>query len=82
MVCEIFECCQFFTDNMKGMPKAAEYIKNNLCFGNYEVCNRFKIYKEFGGENIPFDLDPDDIEEVKKVMLCLRKKREAEGEYR
>lgn len=35
--------------------------------------------KEFGGENTPLDLGPVDIEEVKKAILCLRKKREAEG---
>jgi hypothetical protein len=79
MACELLDCCQFFNDNMKGMPKAADYIKNNLCLGNHEVCNRFKIYKEFGGQEIPFDLDPNDTEEVKKVLQCLRKKQEAEG---
>ena len=72
MACEILACCQFFKDKMKGMPKTAEYIKNKVCLGEYESCVRFSIYKEFGGEHIPFDLHPDDIEEVKKVMQCLR----------
>jgi hypothetical protein len=69
-------CCQFFIDNMKNMPQTEEYIKKRLCFGDYSSCNRYRIYKEFGGENVPFDLDPYDTEEVKKVMQCLRKKQE------
>lgn len=70
MVCEIFDCCQFFKDNMKAFPKTAEYIKNKFCFGDNELCTRFRIYKEFGGENIPLDLDHDDAEQVKKALVC------------
>lgn len=73
MSCELTACCQFFNDNMKNMPKTEEYIKKRLCFSNFELCNRFRIYKEFGGENIPPGLDPDDTEEVKKIIQCLKK---------
>jgi hypothetical protein len=79
MACKIMACCQFFKDNMKGLPKTADYIKNKLCLGDYEVCSRFRIYKEFGGENIPPGLDPDDTEEVKKIIKCLHEKREFKG---
>jgi len=64
---------------MKNMPKTAEYIKKRLCFDDYTACNRYRIFREFGGKNIPLDLGPDDIEEVNKVIRCLRKKREPEG---
>lgn len=53
---------------MKNMPKTEVYIKKRLCFGDYTSCNRFRIYTEFGGENIPFGLDPFDTEEVEKVV--------------
>lgn len=79
MSCELTECCQFFADKMESFPKAAEYIKLKLCLGDHTSCNRFKIYKEFGGENIPLGLYPDDNEEVKKIIKCLRKKHESEG---
>ena len=79
MACELFDCCQFFKDNMKYLPKAAEYIKNMLCFGDYEVCNRYRIYKEFGGDKVPPGLDPNDTDEVNKIIKCLRKKQESEG---
>lgn len=79
MVCELMACCQFFTDKMESFPKTAAYIKQKQCLGDYTACNRFKLYKEFGGENIPSDLDPDDSEEVKKIIQCLRKKPESGG---
>lgn len=75
MACELVACCQFFTDKMGDFPKSAAYIKQKQCLGDYTACNRYKIYKEFGKENIPTDLDPDDTEEVKKIIQCLRKKQ-------
>ena len=73
MTCELLSCCQFFNDNMNNMPKAEEYIKKRHCFGDYASCNRFRIYKELGGEDIPRDFDSDS-EEVKKIIRCLQKK--------
>ena len=77
MACEILACCQFFNDNMKNMPKTAEYIEKRLCLGDYVSCNRFSIYKEFGGDHIPVGLHPDDAEEMKKVIQCLRNKMQS-----
>ena len=73
MACELLACCQFFNDNMNNMPRTEEYIKKRLCFGDYESCNRFKIYKGLGGEDIPREFDPD-AQEVEKIINCLRKK--------
>jgi hypothetical protein len=80
MPCELMEGCQFFNDNMKSLPKTAEYIKIKLCLGDYESCSRFRIYQEYGGENIPPYLDHGDAEEVRKATQCLRKKKECEGQ--
>lgn len=73
--CELMSCCQFFADNFRDMPKAAAYIKEKLCLADCRSCNRFKIYEEFGKENLPLDLDPFDTEEVRKIILCLRNKK-------
>jgi hypothetical protein len=73
--CELFAYCQFFSDNMKNLPKAAEYIKHKLCLDDYESCNRFKIYRESGGKNILPYHDPTDVEEVKKALQCLERSR-------
>jgi hypothetical protein len=77
--CELLACCQFFGDNMKNLPKAAEYIKNKLCLGDYESCNRFRIYKESGGANVQPYYDPVDAEEVKKALQCLQTKQNPGG---
>jgi hypothetical protein len=77
--CELLACCQFFSDNMMNLPKAAEYIKNKLCLGDYESCNRFRIYKESGGTNVPPYYDPADADEVKKALQCLQTKQDLGG---
>ncbi len=74
MACELLACCQFFTDKMKNMPKAEDYIKKRLCFGDHASCNRYIIYKKSGGQNIPRDVDPDS-EEVEKIIECLRRRQ-------
>jgi hypothetical protein len=75
MACELLACCRLFKDSMESLPKATEYIQMKLCFGDYEACNRYIIYKNIGKENLPADLNPFDIEDVQKVMQCLRNKK-------
>ena len=75
MVCELMDCCQFFKENMKDLPKAAEYIKSKLCLGEYQMCNRYQIYKEYGGSPPSLCLNAADSEVVKKAMQCLQQKR-------
>ena len=75
MSCELMSCCQFFNDNMKHMPRTAEYMRERLCMGDYRSCNRYKLYKQFGGAQLPYDLDCRDSEEVQKAMQCLRKRQ-------
>jgi len=75
--CELFACCQFFDDNMENLPKTAEYIKNKLCFNDYQSCNRYLMYQKFTGEDIPPYLDPNDTEEVKKLRQCFLRKKTA-----
>ena len=79
MACEILECCQLFKDKMKELPKTADYIKTKICHGEYESCARYRIFQEFGRGHIPLELHPDDTEEVKKVIHCLRNKKGSEG---
>ena len=79
MPCDLIEGCQFFNDNMENLPKAAEYIKNKLCLGDFQSCSRFKLYQEYGGENVPSCLYPGDAEDLNKAVRHLRKKRRREG---
>ena len=72
MACELIEYCHFFNDNMKTMPIAAEYIKAKLCYGNYEHCNRFRMYQQIGGADIQCEPTPSDAEEVEKLIQSFR----------
>lgn len=78
MACELVDCCQFFKDNMKDLPKAAEYIQNKLCFGDYQNCNRYQIYKRTPCDDAPFELQCDDRDAIRKVQNCMLKKRQCE----
>lgn len=83
MACEVLGDCLFFKESMKNLQKTAEYIQNHLCHGDYERCNRYRIYKEFGVRDIPVDLHPNDAEEVKRIIQYLRTKQlSPEEQYR
>ena len=74
MPCELFDCCQFFNDNMKNLPISADYIRNRVCLADYHSCTRYRIYREYRGEDIPPYLNASDVEEVQKATLCLQQK--------
>lgn len=74
MACDLMDCCQFFSDNMKDLPKAAEYIRARLCLADYQLCSRFQIYKEYGAAPPSPYLNAADAEIVKKALKCLQKK--------
>ena len=75
MACELLNCCQFFNDHMKGLPKSAAYIVDRLCNGAYEKCSRYRIFQNYGISSVPPYLDPDDTDQVKKIILCLEGKK-------
>ncbi len=74
MSCELFDCCRFLNDNMKTMPKAAEYVRNKLCFGDHESCIIFKRYLACKASSSTIYLYPDDADEVQKIIRCLQRK--------
>ena len=45
MICELFNSCNFFKTAMAEMPKSAEYIKNKLCFSDYNSCSRYHVFR-------------------------------------
>jgi hypothetical protein len=75
MACDLIEYCQFFNDNMRDMPKAAEYVRSKLCYGDFEHCNRYRMYQQMGGLDVQCDPTPSDAEEVEKLIQCLRDRR-------
>jgi hypothetical protein len=76
MACELHNCCQFFKDNMAGLPSAEEYLKGKLCFGDYRRCNRYRIYSNSEGDTTGIFPHASDEEEVRKITQCLNKMQE------
>lgn len=74
MKCDILDCCHFILEHMDNFPKTAEYLKSKLCHGDYEKCPRHRIYLGFDSEDVPFDLDLNDAENMQRIRLCLEKK--------
>ncbi len=77
MECDILACCHFVSENLAKFPKTSEYVKSRLCFGDYEKCNRHRTYLGFGVEDIPFDFDLSDTENMHKIRECLQNKATA-----
>jgi hypothetical protein len=64
-----------FQDNLQDMPKAASYIQEKLCHGDFEQCNRYRMFHQMVGEETECQLNPLDLEAVHKVLRCLLNKR-------
>jgi len=75
--CPLLPCCQLFA-GMKDMPRSAEYIQSKLCHGEYDQCNRHKMYRQMVGEKVDCFPNLSDVEEVEKVMQCLLKKQSSD----
>jgi hypothetical protein len=71
MSCKLLPCCQMFKDNLQDMPKSARYIQEKLCHGDFEQCNRYRMFHQMVGESTECQLNPLDLEAVRKVMQCL-----------
>ena len=71
MACEILNCCRFFDEKMRDLPKTTAYIKQKMCLDDYRSCSRFRIFNKLREGQIPLELHPDDMEEAKRVMQCL-----------
>jgi len=72
-VCELCDSCIFFNDKMSDMPDVAGYLKDKYCRKDFEKCARYQIYKEFGRENVPVNLFPNEEEQVADIALELRR---------
>lgn len=73
-VCELCDTCIFFNDKMPDMPAVADFLKDKYCRGTYDICARFRIYREFGRENVPAGLFPNEEAMVQDIAVGLRNK--------
>lgn len=71
VVCELCDTCIFFNDKMPDMPDVAGYLKQKYCRKDFDKCARYRIYKEFGRENVPANLFPNEEDLVSSIALEL-----------
>lgn len=71
-ICELCDTCIFFNDKMPDMPDVAGYLKDKYCRRDFDACARFRIYKEFGRENVPDGLFPNEEGLVEGIAAGLR----------
>jgi hypothetical protein len=60
---------------MPDMPAVAGYLKDKYCRKDFEACARFQSYKEFGRENVPDGLFPNEGDMVMEITDGLRRKK-------
>jgi hypothetical protein len=73
-ICELCDSCIFFNDKMPDMPAVAEFLKDKYCRSGFDACARYRIYKEFGRENVPTGLFPNEEVMVQEIASGLRRK--------
>lgn len=71
--CDLINGCIFFNDKMADMPAISSRYKDKYCRDSYQTCARFQIFKEFGRENVPANLFPNQESSVPDISARLRK---------
>lgn len=69
MECPSLKVCPFFNDKMKGMPSAAELLKDRYCRGSYVKCARYMVASKLGKEKVPADLFPGQTDRAKELIM-------------
>ncbi len=70
--CTCLSACPFFLGKMANMPSMSEMLKQRYCHGDWEKCARYRVFAEFGRENVPSDLFPNENERADQVLVELR----------
>ncbi len=68
MKCECLEGCPFFNDKMKNKPSLAEIYKKQFCLGDNINCARHKVKEALGGDKVPMDMYPNQIEKAELLI--------------
>jgi hypothetical protein len=58
---------------MADMPAISDHYKRKYCQDDYRTCARFRIFKDFGRENVPSNLFPNQEGDVLDIAEKLRK---------
>lgn len=66
--CEKLPGCPMVKETRGNSPEFCMKIKEKYCNDNNSECARYMIVREVGGDFVPPDLQPDQIEEAKEII--------------
>ena len=66
--CERIEKCPIVNDAANGSASDFEKIKTKYCYNNHSECARHMVLAAVGGDFIPNDLLPEQVEKVKEII--------------
>ncbi len=67
--CECLDNCLFFNNKMGIEAIAASFYKQKFCNGDNSECARFLVYSEFGSNDVPSDLYPNETERAINFII-------------
>ncbi|MFC2155629.1 hypothetical protein ACFLRB_03965 [Acidobacteriota bacterium] len=66
--CERLDKCPMMNDSKIGTPSDFEKVKEKYCTDNYENCARYMVLSAVGGDFVPNDLLPEQVEKAKEII--------------
>jgi len=65
--CERLLKCSIVNDSTEGTV-SVEMVKEKYCNNNYSACARYMVLKSVGGDFVPNDLMPEQVERAKEII--------------
>lgn len=66
--CERLAKCPIVNDVVYGSTADFEKIKTKYCYNNYSECARYMVLAAVGGDFVPNDLLPEQVEKAKEII--------------
>lgn len=66
--CPIRDRCQFFQNQMSGMPATTILMKKSYCEGDNSTCARWLVLSQLGPTRVPQDLFPNQRHRVATIL--------------
>lgn len=70
--CAYSNTCRFFEERMANMPGMAQMLRGRYCEANSAECARHIVASEFGIQEVPSDLFPNQAEVAELILHQLR----------
>jgi hypothetical protein len=65
--CERLLKCSIVNDPTEGAV-SVELVKEKYCNNNYSACARYMVLESVGGDFVPNDLMPEQVERAKEII--------------